>query len=132
MFIDTQASAYQAPPAAMPVYYYSAPTSDKKPKRKLHGMGDKNGGEKIRIQDRLQGFVPKLSRPWIEIQNRFGDNITHGELLSIAEVLAASARIFLDRDAKRRKSVLIKWFHENWLKIYPFLNYIILEKKPDS
>jgi hypothetical protein len=33
----------------------------------------------------------------------------------------------LDHDAKRRKTVLIKWFEENWTAIAPFLDYIVLE-----
>jgi hypothetical protein len=36
--------------------------------------------------------------------------------------------VHLDRDAKRRKSVLLKWFEENWNAIYPFLDYVVLEE----
>ena len=83
--------------------------------------------EKRRIANRLQGFNPKDNTAWYQITQKFGSNIKQPELLSIAEVCANSAGIKLDRDAKRRKSVLIKWFDENWPRIQPFLNFVILE-----
>lgn len=83
--------------------------------------------EKERINNRLMGFNPKDNTVWREITSRFGANIKQPELLSIAQVLATSASIKLDRDAKRRKSVLIKWFEENWASIHPYLEYVVLE-----
>ena len=83
--------------------------------------------EKERIAGRLQGFNPKDNPAWHQITQKFGANIKQPELLSIAEVLAKNACIKLDREAKRRKSVLIKWFSENWDKIKPFLDYVVLE-----
>lgn len=83
--------------------------------------------EKERIANRLMGFNPKDNSVWREISTRFGANIKQPELLSIAQVLASSANIKLDRDAKRRKSVLIKWFEENWGQIQPYLDYVVLE-----
>ena len=83
--------------------------------------------EKERIAERLAGFNPKDNSVWHEITQRFGASIKQPELLSIANVLAQNANIKLDRDAKRRKSVLIKWFEENWASIRPFLDYVVLE-----
>ncbi|KAH0788594.1 hypothetical protein GPJ56_007276 [Histomonas meleagridis] len=83
--------------------------------------------EKERINDRLHGFDPKDNIAWKEITKRFGTNIKQPELLSIAEVLANYANVKLDRDAKRRKTVLIKWFSENWPLISPYLHYVVLE-----
>ena len=83
--------------------------------------------EKERIASRLSGFNPKDNMVWHEITQRFGASIKQPELLSIATVLAQNANIKLDRDAKRRKSVLIKWFEENWAVIKPFLDYVVLE-----
>lgn len=83
--------------------------------------------EKERIAGRLQGFNPKDNPAWHQITQKFGVNIKQPELLSIAEVLAQNACIKLDRDAKRRKAVLIKWFSENWDKIKPYLDYVVLE-----
>lgn len=88
--------------------------------------------EKERIAERLGTFNPKDNVVWHEITQRFGANIKQPELLSIANVLAQNAGIKLDRDAKRRKSVLIKWFEENWNAIQPFLAYVVLEDtKPE-
>ena len=83
--------------------------------------------EKERIADRLSGFNPKDNMVWHEITQRFGSTIKQPELLSIATVLAQNANIKLDRDAKRRKSVLVKWFEENWTIIKPYLDYVVLE-----
>ncbi|KAH0794754.1 hypothetical protein GPJ56_001301 [Histomonas meleagridis] len=83
--------------------------------------------EKRRISDRLSGFDVKDNIAWKEITRRFGSNIKQPELLSIANVLANYANIRLDRDAKRRKSVLIKWFNENWAAISGYLNHVVLE-----
>ena len=83
--------------------------------------------EKERIASRLSGFNPKDNMVWHEITQKFGASIKQPELLSIATVLAQNANVKLDRDAKRRKSVLIKWFEENWAAIKPFLDYVVLE-----
>jgi hypothetical protein len=83
--------------------------------------------EKRRIASRLSGFNPKDAGVWRELSRRFGTNVNQPELVSIATVLAQSANIKLDRDAKRRKAVLIKWFEENWTEIAPFLDYVVLE-----
>lgn len=115
-------------PAPMVMYPHFLPQVSGR-KRRPKGIGDKNGGEKRRIRDRLNGFHPKQSLVWREIKRRFGNQLRHGELLSIAEVAATFAGVFLDRDAKRRKSVLIKWFQENWNVLLPYLSCVVLEDK---
>ena len=130
-----QANATMQPSVPMHPLYIMYPDALPKPpqkRRKLLGTGDKNGGEKLRVFTRLKGFRAKESLVWTEITRRFGNEIKHGELLSIAEVVAANAGVQLDRDAKRRKSVLIKWFEENWFQISPYLNYVILEDKKNQ
>jgi hypothetical protein len=88
--------------------------------------------EKDRIASRLNGFNSKDNTVWKAITQRFGANIKQPELLSMAQVLASHANIKLDRDAKRRKSVLIKWFEENWTAIEPFLQFVVLEDARSS
>lgn len=83
--------------------------------------------EKDRIISRMQGFDPKDNEVWRRITQRFGANVKQPELLSIATVLSQTANVKLDRDAKRRKTVLIKWFQENWAAISPYLDYVVLE-----
>ena len=94
---------------------------------KLFSQDQTTTKEKERIASRLSGFNPKDNMVWHEITQRFGASIKQPELLSIATVLAQNANIKLDRDAKRRKSVLIKWFEENWAAIHPYLDYVVLE-----
>jgi hypothetical protein len=47
--------------------------------------------------------------------------------VSIADLVAKKLDIRLDRDARRRKAVMIKWFNENWEVIEPLLRHIVLE-----
>ena len=89
---------------------------------------EQNNREKERIADRLKNFNPKDNPVWHKITQKFGPNIKQPELLSIAEVLSNSANVKLDRDAKRRKTVLIKWFSENWAAISPYLDFVVLEE----
>jgi hypothetical protein len=88
--------------------------------------------EKDRIASRLNGFNSKDNSVWKAITQRFGANIKQPELLSMALILASHANVKLDRDAKRRKSVLIKWFEENWSAIEPFLQFVVLENAHPS
>jgi hypothetical protein len=45
----------------------------------------------------------------------------------IAGLVAKKLDIRLDRDARRRKIVMIKWFEENWSAVEPLLSNIVLE-----
>jgi hypothetical protein len=91
------------------------------------GPAQKGSREKERISGRLGDFNPKDSPVWREITRRFGKNLKQPELLSMANVLASNAGIKLDRDARRRKTVLLKWFDENWTVIQPYLDYVVFE-----
>lgn len=82
--------------------------------------------EKRRIAIRLNGFDTKENRAWKQLSARFGKTVKQNELTTIAQVIAQHAQIKLDRDARRRKSVLLKWFDENWNAIEPFLDYVVL------
>lgn len=63
-----------------------------------------------------------------ELKRRLGPAIEDPcELLSLATVLAYRANIKLDREAKRKNSVLIKWLEDNWTTIKPYLD----EEYPD-
>jgi hypothetical protein len=83
--------------------------------------------EKKRIADRLGAFNPKDNLVWKAISTKFGSSIKFPELLSIANVLAVSAAVHLDRDAKRRKCVLIKWFEEHWPVLAPYFDTVVLQ-----
>jgi hypothetical protein len=94
------------------------------------GRFDKTS-ERLRVATRLQGFNPKDNDIWKVIIDQFGTGIKQQELLSIATVLASHAHVRLDRDAKRRKAVLVKWFAENWDAISPYLSFVVLEATPN-
>jgi len=73
-----------------------------------------DGGDKKRIMERLGTFKWKESEEWGLICKHFGCEPSKTQLLEIAKLVAERNSITLDRDSKRRKSVLVKWFHENW------------------
>lgn len=55
-----------------------------------------------------------------------GENIARTELLSIAQIISEKTSVELYREAKRRKSVLLKWFDDNWDQILPTLQFVRL------
>ena len=95
-----------------------------------NGFSHSTGKEKDRINERLGVFDPKQT--WQKICDIFGPNIKHPELVSIATVASGFLNIKLDRDAKRRKKVLIKWFEENWAEIEPIISRVQLEEAPKT
>ena len=82
--------------------------------------------ERERVKRRISGFDWRQSIAWQELTAQFGAKLTHTELISVAELVSSHIRLKLDRDAKRRKTVLIKWFQEHWMSIYPILGMISL------
>lgn len=60
----------------------------------------------------------------------FGERIDGANLLSLAQVISEELRIYLDREATRRKTVLYKWFDENLDRIQPFvLSSVVIETR---
>jgi hypothetical protein len=68
-----------------------------------------------------------VSRAWCCLSLVYGPRLRQDELVSIASILAAQLNLKLDRDARRRKNVMVKWFEENWMRIEPLLGQIVLE-----
>ena len=96
--------------------------------KKKHGKKiDQNNEELNRVHQRVKGFDINKSIAWNALTHTFGDKLTHEELTSIAELISKTANIKLDRDAKRRKIVLIKWFEEHWDTVKCYLPIITLE-----
>jgi hypothetical protein len=83
--------------------------------------------ERSRVVARLTNFHSKSSSAWAEITKRFGSSLNQTELLSIAEVIGWKLGIRVDREAKRRKEVLVKWFEEHWAEIADIVSTIRLE-----
>jgi hypothetical protein len=82
--------------------------------------------ERERIQRRVEGFNWKKSTAWLQLSSMYGPKLNQDELISIAELCAHNLQIKLDRDARRRKIVIIKWFTDHWRKIHPLLHLIVL------
>jgi hypothetical protein len=79
-----------------------------------------------RIRRRTNDFNWKNSNVWGFLRWFYGSKLRQAQLVAIAEIVSARTHIRLDRDARRRKIVLIKWFEENWWLIYPWLHLIQL------
>ena len=83
--------------------------------------------ERIRVLNRLNGFGFQNSPAWSIITSRWGDNLSQTELLGIATILSFKTGLKVDREAKRRKDVLVKWFDENLPILKHYLELVVLE-----
>jgi hypothetical protein len=88
--------------------------------------------ERQKIDQRIANFAYEKSAAWQEISARHWDSLRQSELLSIAQVLGNKLGIEVDREAKRRKSVLVKWFDENLMRLRPLFDYIDVDYAPLS
>jgi hypothetical protein len=84
--------------------------------------------ERVRVGHRVMGFNWRQSNAWLLLRSFYGSDLTQAELVAIASVLAARANIRLDRDARRRKAVMVKWFDENWASVCPLLHAVALNR----
>jgi hypothetical protein len=106
------------PPAAMP-------PAGKDAKAK---SGQNQKEELINI-DRLKSFSQEHCAAKRLLTELYGPINGH-DLLSLAKVCSHYLSIYLDREASRRKVVLMKWFDENLMDIKPFLrHHIVIENE---
>jgi hypothetical protein len=82
--------------------------------------------ERQKIDQRVRNFDMKHCAAWRELRRRGWDRLSQTELLSIAQLLGKKLAIPVDREAKRRKSVLVKWFEENLIGLRPLLDCVEL------
>lgn len=83
--------------------------------------------ERTKLSERLSDFDCENSQAWQLIKQKGWDELSQKILLSIASIIANKCQIGLDREAKRRKPILIKWFQENLKIISPAIDKIYLE-----
>ena len=76
------------------------------------------------ITTRLQNFNFKTSKTYIEFKRRDLLRIRTDSLVTLAIFIAQKIKVNVDRQAKRRKIVMYKWFEENLDKILPILDNI--------
>ena len=77
--------------------------------------------EKLLITKRLDDFILEDCRSSKLFIEKFGSVPSRAALLSLAKVISEHMNIYLDREAYRRKKVLMKWYDENYEKIKPFI-----------
>jgi hypothetical protein len=80
--------------------------------------------ERSRVDEFMRGFDPATSAAGLALAEHFGSDMTLNRLREFAARMTARlgrAVTPLERIHKRRKSVLIKWFDENWTAIEPML-----------
>ena len=84
--------------------------------------------EKLLIMNRMKDFDPNKGRVNDMFMNMFGYVPTREQLLSLARVVSIYLHLQLDREAFRRKEVLIKWYDEHYETVFPFIqNHIKIE-----
>jgi hypothetical protein len=79
------------------------------------------------LQTRLKGFHKLTSPSYQAFQERGLSDRRFPEIVSIIEVLADYANLPMDRECKRRKSVLFGWADRQWHILEPLLPLISLE-----
>jgi hypothetical protein len=84
------------------------------------------GAEAKQIQNRLAGFDLESSDVWKVIQTKFGAQIIHTELRSIAQLICGETGLKLDRAASRDNRVLVKSFSDHWKAISPIIDHFYL------
>lgn len=95
---------------------------EKKVKRTPRGQGD----EAKRTAAMLQGFDIYTSPVYQYLIFKFSSGVSHKELYSIAQIVSMNTQIPLQRAHSRDFRVLVKWFSDNWEKVFPIVNIINL------
>ena len=88
--------------------------------------------ERNKLNERLNQFDWERSKGYEMIKKKGWDQLNHKELRSIAVILAKKCNITLDREAKRRKPILVKWFDDNWCDISKIIGRFALLDQNES
>lgn len=78
--------------------------------------------EKDRTEVRAKKNNQSIQRIQEAIQSKFGQTLTHPELLTIARFVSEKYDIRIDRDAIRRKNGLLSWCSENMTEFLEVLS----------
>lgn len=90
---------------------------------------DQNNREQTKKHQK-EKYDYKSSRAFRELtEHYFYPSIRQNELVSIAIAVANACDLHVERDAKRRKDLLIQWFEKHWETIEPTINNIIVFSK---
>ena len=80
-----------------------------------------NQKDRFLTHQRLLGFDSTHCQARVVLHEIFGDSLTGAKMLTLAEICCFKLNLYLDREARRRKCVLLKWFEENLAVIKDFL-----------
>ena len=106
----------------------------KSSKSKKRTKNNQNEYERYVNDLRIKRFNEKEPVSYQTLCSLLGEKPSQQELLSLAQVLSAKLNIPLDREAVRRKKILIIWFDEHFAKIEPFMreNVLIVDKNGNA
>jgi hypothetical protein len=83
--------------------------------------------ERKSLNDRIELFDP-VSSPWHHtLEERGLINMRFPEMLALVEVMADYVNLSIDRESKRRKTVLFEWVDRHWAVLAPVLPLISVE-----
>lgn len=97
-------------------------------KKQQNKTNTKPNSDKKKVQQILKGFDQERSDAVIYLKQKYGD-LKQYEILQIAEYCTRKVKVSLDRESKRRKEVLLKWFDENFSILKPVLDDIVVENE---
>lgn len=87
--------------------------------------------ELIFMRNALRNFDPENSRAVKKLTERFGER-TQPELLSLAQIISKHTGIKLYRESKRRRTLLLAWYEQNFDKIWPFIEQQVIVQDQDE
>lgn len=90
-------------------------------------LSRKKNPEKVVAQNLLNGFVSKGSRGEKMINDILGcsiSEVTLKGLISVASFISDITKIKLERNYKRKKDLIVKWFNDNEEKIRKYKQFV--------
>jgi hypothetical protein len=82
------------------------------------------------IESRTRNFNWNSSAPWLFFVRQGWTDRTFPEMIGIAQIMADGTGIELDREAKRRKSILFQWMDQHWHVLQPIANTMKIQLRP--
>lgn len=95
------------------------------------GLSRSRNSEKIVTKNLLDGFVSAGSKGEKILENLLGcplNQISLSSLIAIATVFSEMSKIKLERNFKRKKDLIVKWFNDNeeainFYRQFVYINY---------
>jgi hypothetical protein len=88
--------------------------------------------ERKALESRTSGFQFKETDAYKQLQRRGFDNLKFSQLRAMATVMASHCNLEIDRQARRRKNICLKWLYEHWDVLEPELARMEMEFNSDD